>query len=94
LGGGAGVKYIDTQLTGNVKITFELAPANNVLFRGVNCAINGGVGTPFAGLEYAACTIGATLSSRFKLLILNGGRLFLNKFLFLQINSIVKKRVW
>lgn len=33
LGGGAGVKYVDTQLTGNVKVTLELAPANNVLFR-------------------------------------------------------------
>jgi len=33
LGGGAGVKYIDTQLTGAVKITFDLAPAASVLFR-------------------------------------------------------------
>jgi len=33
LGGGAGVKYIDTQLTGAVKITFDLAPASHVLFR-------------------------------------------------------------
>jgi len=33
LGGGAGVKYIDTQLTGAVKITFDLAPASTVLFR-------------------------------------------------------------
>lgn len=41
LGGGAGVKYLDTQLTGNIKITFELAPANNVLFRASNGGING-----------------------------------------------------
>jgi len=32
LGGGAGVKYIDTQLTGAVKITMDLAPASHVLF--------------------------------------------------------------
>jgi len=31
--GGAGVKYIDTQLTGAANITFDLAPASTVLFR-------------------------------------------------------------
>ena len=41
LGGGAGVKYIDTQLTGNIKITFELAPANHVLFRASHTPANG-----------------------------------------------------
>jgi hypothetical protein len=63
LGGGAGVKYIDTQLTGNVKITFELAPANNVLFRGVNCSVaTGAIATPVAGLEDVACTTQAKYS--------------------------------
>ena len=42
LGGGAGVKYIDTQLTGAVKITFDLAPAASVLFRAeASTTING-----------------------------------------------------
>ena len=48
LGGGAGVKYLDTQLTGNIKITFELAPANNVLFR-ASAASFSGAATPIAG---------------------------------------------
>ena len=55
LGGGAGVKYIDTQLTGSVKITFELAPANNVLFRGVNCGTDGDSTTTITGLTDALC---------------------------------------
>lgn len=33
LGGGAGIKYLDTQLTGTIKITMELAPASHILFR-------------------------------------------------------------
>jgi hypothetical protein len=61
LGGGAGVKYIDTQLTGNVKITFELAPANNVLFRSNICLIDGTVGT-YAGLADADCATQAKYS--------------------------------
>jgi len=32
LGGGSGVKYIDTQLTGALKITFDLVPTSTVLF--------------------------------------------------------------
>lgn len=55
LGGGAGVKYIDTQLTGNVKVTVELAPANNVLFR-ANQDGTAGLGDPVAGIADADCT--------------------------------------
>jgi hypothetical protein len=57
LGGGAGVKYIDTQLTGNVKITFELAPANNVLFRSTLCQTDGTaiVAGTYIGLEDVNC---------------------------------------
>lgn len=33
LGGGAGIKYLDTQLTGTIKITMELAPASHILWR-------------------------------------------------------------
>ena len=63
LGGGAGVKYIDTQLTGSVKITFELAPANNVLFRSYCSLIDGSAGT-YAGLEDANCAPQAKYSLR------------------------------
>lgn len=62
LGGGAGVKYIDTQLTGNVKITFELAPANNVLFRGLNCGVDGDITGTIIGLTDVACTTQAKYS--------------------------------
>jgi hypothetical protein len=55
LGGGAGVKYIDTQLTGNVKVTVELAPANNVLFRANRDGIEG-MGTPVNGITDGDCT--------------------------------------
>ena len=41
LGGGAGIKYIDTQLTGTIKITMELAPAKNILFRPGPTGMNG-----------------------------------------------------
>lgn len=62
LGGGAGVKYIDTQLTGNIKITFELAPANNVLFRASEGETNGAVATAVAGAADANCTTQASYS--------------------------------
>jgi len=55
LGGGAGVKYIDTQLTGNVKVTVELAPANNVLFRANQDGV-AGLGNPVADIADADCT--------------------------------------
>lgn len=61
LGGGAGVKYLDTQLTGNIKITFELAPANNVLFRASQGGLNGN-GTAIAALANANCVAQAQYS--------------------------------
>ena len=62
LGGGAGVKYIDTQLTGNIKITFELAPANNVLFRASEGDIDGATVTAGAASANANCTTQASYS--------------------------------
>lgn len=41
LGGGAGIKYIDTQLTGTIKITMELAPASHILWRPRPVGTNG-----------------------------------------------------
>ena len=61
MGGGAGVKYIDTQLTGQIKITIELAPANNILFRGVDCQLDGTQGT-LAGITDADCVTQAVYS--------------------------------
>jgi len=61
LGGGAGVKYLDTQLTGNIKITFELAPANNVLFRASVGGLNGD-GTAVANIANVNCTTQAAYS--------------------------------
>ena len=46
LGGGAGIKYLDTQLTGTIKITMELAPASHILFRPGNIAIDGSTEIP------------------------------------------------
>ena len=62
LGGGAGVKYIDTQLTGNIKITFELAPANNVLFRASVGDVNGATSTAAGATADANCTAQASYS--------------------------------
>jgi len=63
LGGGAGVKYIDTQLTGNIKITFELAPANNVLFR-ASVGDTGGIGVTAVG---ATADINCTTQASYSL---------------------------
>jgi hypothetical protein len=62
LGGGAGVKYIDTQLTGNIKITFELAPANNVLFRASEGNITGSDDTAGANAADTDCAAQSSYS--------------------------------
>jgi hypothetical protein len=48
LGGGAGIKYLDTQLTGTIQITMELAPASHILWYPEAIAVDG-VGAILAG---------------------------------------------
>ena len=41
LGGGAGIKYLDTQLTGTIKITMEVVPASHILWYPEAIAVDG-----------------------------------------------------